>query len=175
MGGIIDLLALLDGWDYRNVTGTVTVVPGVISEVFAENVKGWLILAQYDSTDAFANINVVMPPETFSILNVNLAELAGIGLSSPTLIPGAMVLTMYAFSGLPGSSAGFGAAFQNLVYPLPLKKENVIHIQFTLDPGTTQASATVDYDFIFAQIYRPDMFEQSLKDLLNVKKRPVLS
>jgi len=43
-----------------------------------------------------------------------------------------------------------------------------------LDPGTTQAFAVVDYLFIFAQIYRMDVFQKSLKDLLNVRKLPVL-
>jgi hypothetical protein len=172
MGSIIDLLALLDGWDYREVSGTITVQPNVINEVFAEKVPGWLIFAEYDSTDAFANITVNMPPETFSILQANLAELAFFGITLP--LAQSLVLTLFNFTGLPGNSSGQGAAQMNLAYPLPLKKENTVHIQFTLDPGTTQASASLDYAFVFAQIYKPTLFQQSLKDLLNVKKLPAI-
>ena len=171
MGGIIDLLAILDGWDYREVTGTVTVQPGIITEVFAEKIAGWLIYAQYDATDAYANINVTMPPETFSILQANLAITAQIGLTQP--IAETLILTVFDFPGLPANSSGFGSAFFNLVYPLAMKKENVVHVDFTLDPGTTQASATVDYGLVFMQIYRMDLFQKSLKDLLNVKKNPI--
>jgi len=171
MGGIIDLLALLDGWDYREVSGTVAVQPGVITEVFAERVAGWLIIAAYDSTDAFASINVVMPPEPFSIINTNLFILESAGQTIPlAAIP---VITLFDFTGLPLSSTGLGAMFLNLVYPLPLKKDNVVHISFTLDPGTTVPFAVVDYNIIFAQIYRMDVFQKSLKDLLNVKKAPI--
>jgi len=174
MGSIIDLLALLDGWDYREITGTITIKPNEVNEVFAENVKGWVIYAFYDSTDAFASLTVDMPPETFSIIYLYLAELAGLGLVSPLSIAQVFTLTTFNFTGLPADSSGYGAAFSNFVYPLPLKKDNVVHISFTLEPGTTQASATVNYDVIFAQIYRMDVFQKSLKDLLNVKKLPVL-
>jgi hypothetical protein len=172
MGGIIDLLALLDGWDYRQLFGTITVQPGVVNEVFAEKVIGWIMYAEYDSTDAFANITVNMPPETFSVISTNLADLAAAGLTIP--LSTAMILTNFSFTGLPLDSSGFGLAILNLPYPLPLKKENVVHISFTLDPGTTQASASVDYSVVLAQIYRPKEFQQSLKDLLNVKKAPVI-
>jgi hypothetical protein len=172
MGGIIDLLALLDGWDYREVSSTITVQPGVINEVFAERVPGWLINALYDSTDAFAHITVNMPPETFNILSLNLTDLAFTGVIQP--FAPAMVATLFNFPNLPADSSGLGFAFFDLPYPLPLKKTNVIHVSFTLDPGTTQPFAVVDYDIIFAQIYRMDLFQKSLKDLLNVKKLPVL-
>jgi hypothetical protein len=172
MGSIIDLLALLDGWDYRVISDTITVQPGVINEVFAERVPGWLINASYDSTDAFAHITVNMPPEIFDILNFNLYELAAFGLTQP--FAQVLVATLFNFTGLPADSSGVGNAFFNLVYPLPLKKENVIHVSFTLDPGTTQAFAVVDYSIIFAQIYRMELFQKSLKDLLNVRKFPVL-
>jgi hypothetical protein len=167
MGSIIDLLALLDGWDYRDVADTIVVQPGVMTEVFAEHVPGWLILADYASSDAFARVNVIMPPETFPVLNVNFSDLAGVGLTQP--FAEAMISTLFNFPGLPADSSGLGYAFFNLLYPLPLKKDNVIHISFTLDPGTTQAFAVVAYDFIFAQIYRMDVFRKSLKDLLNLK------
>ena len=172
MGSIIDLLALLDGWDYRVLTDTVAVQPNVVKEVFAERVPGWLLSVGYESTDAFANINVVMPPETFSILQTNLIELEEEGQTIP--LAALPVLTVFDFPGLPGSSAGLGFMFMNLVYPLPLKKNNVIHIQFTLDPGTTQASASVSYEIVFAQIYEMKTFQQGLKDLFNVNKPPVL-
>jgi hypothetical protein len=179
MGSIIDLLALLDGWDYRVLNGTITVQPGVINEVFAENVKGWLIFAAYEATDAFANITVNMPPESFSIITTNLAQIAYYGLAptprtDPLAIATAFLVTDFDFSGLPLDSSGFGAALMNIVYPLALKKESVIHISFTLDPGTTQVAAVVAYEIIFIQIYRMDLFQKSLKDLLNVKKLPVL-
>jgi hypothetical protein len=171
MGGIIDLLALLDGWDYRQITGTIAVQPGVITEVFAEKVPGWLIFAVYDSTDAFAAITVSMPPETFDILTGDLFQLYSAGSIQP--FAQTLTLTLFDFPNLPASSSGAGVALFNLNYPLPLKKDNVVHISFTLDPGTTVPFAVVDYNIIFAQIYRMDVFQKSLKDLLNVKKAPI--
>jgi hypothetical protein len=161
MGGIIDLLALLDGWDYIEIEGTITVVPGVVNEIYAKKTPGWLIYAQFDSTDAFTTMNVTMPPEPFSVLTAQLYELSIIGLTQP--LAQLTVLTAFDFPGLPGSYAGFGNIFMNLVYPLPFKKENVVHIDFTLDPGTTQASATVDYGFVVMQILEPEKFAKSYK------------
>jgi len=172
MGSIIDLLALLDGWDYRELTGEITVEPGIINEVFAEKVAGWIMYASYEATDAFANITVNMPPETFPVVSTNMVDIEAVGLTIP--ISTAFVQTMYNFPGLPLDSSGFGAAVFNLPYPLPLKKENVVHIDFTLDPGTTQASAIVDYNVVLAQIYKPKDFQQSLKDLFNPKKPPAI-
>jgi hypothetical protein len=172
MGSIIDLLALLDGWDYRELADTITVAPGVVNEVFAERVVGWLLFANYEATDAFANITVNMPPETFPVVSTNLADLATVGLTIP--ISTAFIVTAFNFTGLPLDSSGFGAASFNLPYPLPLKKENTVHIDFTLDPGTTQANASITYTVIMAQIYKPKEFQQSLKDLLNVKKLPAI-
>ena len=172
MGGIIDLLALLDGRDYRTVQGTLTVFPGVDTEVFAEKVPGWVLEVNMEATDAYAYMEVDMPPETFPVLAFTLADLAAVGLTTP--VSQVLTLTNFTFPGLPVDSSGFGAAFFNLIYPLPLKKENIVHIFFSLEPGTTQASATVNYSVYFAQIYRMDLFQKSLKDLLNVKKAPVL-
>jgi len=172
VGSIIDLLALLDGWDYREISGTAIVQPNVINEVFVEKVIGWVVFAVYDATDAFANINVSMPPETFPVVATNLADLAGVGLTIP--LSTSMILTAFNFTGLPSDSSGFGNAVFNLPYPLPLKKENTVHISFTLDPGTTQTSAIVNYVVVFAQIYRPKEFQQSLKDLFNPKKLPAI-
>jgi hypothetical protein len=174
MGGLIDLLALLDGWDYVEVSGTTTVQPGVVTEVFAKRVTGWLLAAEYDSTDAFANINVYMPPELFSIIIANLFELNAAGYSNVAYAP-SLITTAFDFSGLPGSSAGFGSAFFNMVFPLPLKKENVVHIDFTLDPGTTQPFAVVDYVVDFMQILEPEKFAKSFKaiskgDILDLLK-----
>jgi hypothetical protein len=149
------------------ISGTITVKPGVINEVFAENVKGWLLIGFFDATDAFTNLSVQMPPETFKIVQFNLAELAATGVTLP--LAASFVLTTFNFTGLPLDSSGYGATQFNLPYPLPLKKNNVIHIQFTLDPGTTQLSASVDYDFVFAQIYRPDLFTKSLKQVYSGK------
>jgi hypothetical protein len=163
MGSLIDLLALLDGWDYREVSGTVTVKPGEITEVFAERIQGWLMLFDIDATDAFTHIIVKMPPETFNIVDANFAELAAAGFTIP--ITPALVQLIFNFPSLPADSSGFGEAFFNLVYPLPMRKNDVIHVQFTLDPGTTQASATVDYVALFIQIMQPDVFQKSLRDL----------
>jgi hypothetical protein len=163
MGGIIDLLALLDGWDYVQVSDTITVQPNVVNEVFAKNVKGWLLFATFEATDAFASITVNMPPEPFPILFAELTELAGLGLTFS--IAQSMVLTAYNFPGLPGNSAGYGAAQMDLVFPLPLNKNNVIHASFTLDPGTTQANATVNYAIVFLQILQPDKFAKSFKQV----------
>ena len=163
MGSIIDLLALLDGWDYRIIQGTVTVLPGAITEVFAENIKGWLIFAIYDSTDAYAHITIQMPPETFSIISANLTQIATQNVYLTTAQ--AIQTIYYNFTGLPLDSSGFGIAAMNLEYPLPMKKNNVVHIQFTLDPGTTQAFAVVDYEVIWIQIQKPDVFIKSLRDL----------
>ena len=172
MGGIIDLLALLDGWDYRELSDIIAVQPGVMNEVFAERVPGWVIGAAYSSSDAYASLIINMPPETFDVLNVDLFGISAAGLTQP--FAQTMINTLYNFPNLPIDSSGLGAAFFNLVYPLPLKKENVLHISFTLDPGTTQPFAVVEYKVIFAQIYRMDVFQKSLKDLLNVKKLPLL-
>jgi hypothetical protein len=163
MGSIIDLLALLDGWDYRIISGTVAVQPGVITEVFAENVKGWLIFAIYDSTDAYARIIIQMPPETFSIISANLTQIAT---QNVFLTTAQGIQTIYYnFPGLPADSSGAGIAAMNLEYPLPMKKDSVIHIQFTLDPGTTQPFAVVDYEVIWIQIQKPDVFIKSLRDI----------
>jgi hypothetical protein len=167
VGGIIDLLALLDGWDYREVSNTVQVFPGEITEVFSENVKGWLELFGFTATDAFTHVIVKMPPENFNILDINLAELAAYGFTIP--VAPALILGMYDFPALPLSSAGFGSTFFNLPYPLPLKKHNTLHVQFTLDPGTTQASATVFYQATLLQIYRPVEFVKSYNEILNGK------
>jgi hypothetical protein len=71
------------------------------------------------------------------------------------------ILTAFNFTGLPGDSSGFGAAQFNLQYPIALKKDNIIHIQFTLDPGTTQLAAGVDYVMDFIQITQPNVFKKS--------------
>ena len=168
MGGLIDLLAVLDGWDYRTLTGTIAVQPGVITEVFAERVPGWIIGASFDSTDAFAHITVTMPPETFPVLDSNIFDVLSSGFIQP--YSSSLAATLFDFPNLPLSSTGLGVVTFNLTYPLPLKKENVVHITFTLDPATTVPFAVVDYVVIFMQIYRMDLFQKSLKDLFNVKK-----
>jgi hypothetical protein len=172
MGSIIDLLALLDGWDYREVSGTITVKPNKVTEVFAEIVPGWLIGAAYTSTDAFGNLTVAMPPENFNIVETSLFDLYVEGATQ--LFPQSVVLTLFNFPSLPTDSSGFGEAVFNLVYPLPLKKNNVIHVLFALDPGTTQISAVINYSIVFAQILNMKVFQQGLKDIFNVKKNPIL-
>ena len=83
MGNLIDLLAFLDGWDYREISGTTTVQPGVITEVFAEKIIGWLIIAEVAATDAFTHITVKIPPETFSIVNFNFFDTEAAGITIP--------------------------------------------------------------------------------------------
>jgi len=171
MGGLFELLAVLPGWDYRVVSGTTLIYPGQNTSVFSENVKGWLMLAEFDSNDAYAHIIVKMPPEQFYVLDLALINLATIGLT--LAIAQTMTLTLFNFPGLippaPPSSVGAGAAFFNLPNILPLKRNNNIEVSFTLDPGTTETVAVVDYELIFAQIYEPEIFANALKDVLGGK------
>jgi hypothetical protein len=171
MGGLFELLAMLPGWDYRVVSGTTLILPGQPTPVFSENVKGWLLLTEFDSNDAYAHITVKMPPEQFNVLDLALINLANIGLTIP--IAQTMTLTLFNFPGLipptPSSSVGVGAAFFNLPNILPLKRNNNIQVSFTLDPGTTESSAVVDYQLIFAQIYETETFANALKDALSGK------
>jgi hypothetical protein len=170
MGGIFDLLCLLDGWDYRIVEGAVIVPFGQTVEVYSEITKGWIIGAAFVSDDAYMETIVTMPPETFNIIDFTYVFLATAGLTFPVpVINTTMYNTIYSFPGLPLDSSGLGAALFQLNYPLPLKKDNTVHLQFTLTAGSTQPFALAQYRVIVVQIWQPEIFVKSLFEILNGK------
>jgi hypothetical protein len=170
MGGIFDLLCLLDGWDYRIVEGVVIVPFGQTIEVYSEITKGWIIGAAFVSDDAYMETVVTMPPETFNIIDFTFAFLPQVGLVNPTpLINTTMYDTIFNFPGFPLDTSGLGVAFFQLNYPLPLKKDNTVHLQFTLTTDSTQPFALAQYRVIVVQIWQPEVFVKSLHEILNGK------